>query len=55
MNIQIITCGKVVATYTEFADAFRHARELSMQNREIPVYVQDSLNLSIFRNGYVIN
>lgn len=50
--LKIITCGKRIAEYSDYLAAHRHARELSLQNNDIPVYVQDGNTRSIYRNGY---
>ena len=51
--IKVITCGKAIATYPakDWADAMRHALQLSAQNGEIPVYTQEGNTRHVFRGG----
>ena len=55
--LKIITAGKTIATLTDtndgWMDAVHQARTLSLQNRDVSVYIiDDHDNRSIFRNGY---
>jgi hypothetical protein len=53
--IKVIAAGKTIATFTgedAYLASHRQARTLSLQNNDVPVYVQDGNVRSIYRNGY---
>lgn len=52
--LQVIVAGKVIAQSTDYLAIHRQGRELSLQNRDVAVYVQDSGYRSIYRNGYAL-
>lgn len=52
--LQIIVAGKKIAEHTDYLAAHRQARELSIQNPDVPVYVQDGGYRSVYRNGFAL-